>query len=297
MKPFLGEVLVELFLTHIDAPGFAVDDHADHIGLGHRNVFACHQREEDRADEGRILVGVEQIEGAITAHVLSLFGEIERDIERTFLAFAHHEIGGHSAEMHADLRIHLAIDRQFGGDVHIGFVEFGQLLFPVGIFKFEEEGAESFDVIEGFLRKGPGFGHGHFGTGFGSGGVATTAEGRTPTAARPTAPTAFCDFLREKCAGFLTFRKIQPAVAVVVKLVHDLGDGLNPAHAAGTSGATSSTGSPAWSSKPGPAWRAIVARRCLRDEESSGRQSKRQPKKEESAFHKSGERVVNLGCD
>ena len=93
-EPFLHEILVELLGVHIHAPAFAVDDHPHEVCLGRRNVLAGNLVIKDRPQEGGILVRIQQVERAIAAQVLVLVHEIERKIQRTLAAAAHHHVGG-----------------------------------------------------------------------------------------------------------------------------------------------------------------------------------------------------------
>src|SRR5438552_18748827 len=53
--------------------------------------------------------------------------------------------------MHADILITFAIHRQLGRNLDVGVLKIGQLLFPLAVLKFEEEGAQNFGIVKRFI--------------------------------------------------------------------------------------------------------------------------------------------------
>ena len=80
-EELLGEVLVELLGAGIDAPVLAIDHHPHQVGLRGRQVFPGDVAVKHRPQEGRIFVGIEQVEGLVPADCLALVREIQRHIE------------------------------------------------------------------------------------------------------------------------------------------------------------------------------------------------------------------------
>ena len=77
VEPFLHEVAVELLRADVDAPALAVDDHADVIRLRRGHVVLRDFGVEHRAYERRIVVGVQQVEGLVSAEVGFVVDEVE----------------------------------------------------------------------------------------------------------------------------------------------------------------------------------------------------------------------------
>ena len=63
-EPLAHEVAVELLRVDVDAPALAVDDDAHVVRLRRRDVAARDLRVEHRAQERRVVVGVEQVEAS-----------------------------------------------------------------------------------------------------------------------------------------------------------------------------------------------------------------------------------------
>lgn len=80
-EELLGEVFVELLSAGIDAPVLAVDHHSNEIGLRCGQVFPSDMAVKHRPQEGWIFMGIEQVEGLVSADGLILVGEIQRHIE------------------------------------------------------------------------------------------------------------------------------------------------------------------------------------------------------------------------
>lgn len=58
------------------------------------------------------------------------------------MALPHRKKGGHAPEVHAHFAVSLPIDGEGGRHLHIGVVEVGQFLLPIGTLKLEEQGSQ-----------------------------------------------------------------------------------------------------------------------------------------------------------
>ena len=107
---------------------------------------------DDRADERRIAVGVQQVERAVAVQRLLLVDEVERQVQRALRSFRHHHVGRRPAEVHADVLVDLAVDGRDGWNFDVGVVECRELLFPVGVLELQEDRSQRADVIERRVR-------------------------------------------------------------------------------------------------------------------------------------------------
>src|SRR5688500_8862973 len=88
--------------------------------------------------------------------------------------------------MNPDVRIRLAIDRELGGDFHVGIVKGFKLFFPIRIFEFEKQRAQDIRCIQRSIGDRCHTRRIHLGTGLAW--LATTeAAGSTRAAAARTA--------------------------------------------------------------------------------------------------------------
>ena len=224
-RPFLGaegfldEVLVELLLIHIHAPVFAIDDHPHVVRLRRRDVGPRDLTEEHRAEEGRVFVRVQQVQGAVTAERLLLVREIHRHAQGALVPFAHREVGRRPAKVNAHARVGLAIHRQLGRHLHVRVVEVRQLLLPVRVIKLEEEGTQRLRVIERHVRIRLHLGRRHLGPW--RGGRFRVFHAPTTRRTPPHAPPLGPLFHDEGPCRLALFR-VQPFVTVLVELLHQL---------------------------------------------------------------------------
>ena len=249
-EELLGEVFVELLGAGVDAPVLTIDHHPHEVGLRGRQVFSGDVAVKHRPQEGRIFVGIEQVEGLVTADCLILVGEIQRHIERALLALPHREEGGHAPEVHAHFAVGLPIDGEGGRHLHIGVVEVSQFLLPIGTFELEEHGPQ--DALLVPRRVGKTFNLSRrqrlTGSGLGGGLAASRTSWWASTSARApgstTADSSSGLFFDEEFAGRLAFLSIEAFVAVLVEASYQqrLGGRSRTARTAGTSSARS-TGS------------------------------------------------------
>ena len=72
---------------------------------------------------------------------------VNGDVERLLLRI-HREIGRRAAEVDTDIPIHLSIDNQSGGHLHIGAVKSVHLFIPILIVEAEVEGAQRPLIVE-----------------------------------------------------------------------------------------------------------------------------------------------------
>ena len=124
------------------------------FAFGAGDVLARHVLVEHGAQERRVGVGVQQIQRTVAAQALLGVDEVQRDIERALAALRHGGVRRLAAEVDADIGIDLAIDGELRRNIDIGVIEIGQFLFPIGIFEFEEEGAQRLQVVERFVAVG-----------------------------------------------------------------------------------------------------------------------------------------------
>ena len=102
---------------------------------------------QHRAQERRVVVGVQEVQRAVAADGLILVDEVERQVERSLVAVADAERRV-AAEMHADVAIDLAVHGDARRHVDVGVVEGDELGLPVRILELDEERAQRARVVE-----------------------------------------------------------------------------------------------------------------------------------------------------
>ena len=142
------EVLVEGLDVRIHAPALAVDHDPHEIRPRRRNVVARDHAVEDRFQERRIFIRVEQVQRVIAVQFLIAVHEFEVDTQRMLAALGHHAERRVAAEMHANITIRLVVDDDGGGNVHVGVIEVGELVFPVALLELQEDRAQRARVVQ-----------------------------------------------------------------------------------------------------------------------------------------------------
>ena len=238
-EELLREVFVELLGVGVDAPVLAVDDHPDEVRLRSGQVFPRDVAVEHGAQEGRILMGVEQVEGLVPVDGLFLVGEIQRDVQRAFPALAHREVGRRAPEMDPDLAVGPAIDRECRRHLDVGVVEVGQCLLPVGAVELQEEGPKDALVVQRSARVIPDLGRGQLRPRRRLEGLAA-ATGPPPTAGSTPADPTSGFLLGQEFPGGLAFLGVEALIPVLV----ELGDQKRLGGRTRSAGSAGSAGSP-----------------------------------------------------
>ena len=84
-KPVSQKIRVELLQVDVNPPALSVDEKLDEAGPGAWHIIPADSRVEDLAQEGRVGVAVEQVEGSVSLEPLFLMGKIEGYVEGPLL--------------------------------------------------------------------------------------------------------------------------------------------------------------------------------------------------------------------
>jgi hypothetical protein len=149
-----SEIGIELLRVDVHTPVLAIDDDPHEVGLGNRRIVPRDLGVQHRPHEARITIAVEQVQRPITKQPLVIVNEVEREVERLLRARADHPVGRRAAEVHADVRIGLAVDYHRRRKVDIRVVGVGQLRFPVVTWERQEDRAQRRGVVERRIAEG-----------------------------------------------------------------------------------------------------------------------------------------------
>jgi hypothetical protein len=230
-----NEILVELLGIDVNAPTFAIDDHFDEVGFGRGDVFPGGLQIEDGSEEGRVFMGIEQIQRAIAQQVLIVVNEIKGEIERTLVTFADSEIGRGAAEMNAHSGVGLPIHDDLGRNLDICIGKVGQFLFPIRVFELEENRPNDGGVVEVFAGKRFDAGGFNFRAWRGWGLIlpAISHAGARAWAA-PSARSAFGALLLDIFARQFSFLCVEPVISIAIEFVQHLEFRLHRTRSAGS---------------------------------------------------------------
>ena len=142
------KILVELLGTRIDAPALAVDRQLDEVRFRRGNVFPRNVRVQNRVQERRVFVRVEQVQCLVTIEPLLRVHEVKRQVQGPLRSGRDHHERRHATEVDAHVRILHAIDSCRTRNLDIGVVEVGEFRFPIGVLEFEEQRPQDRRLVE-----------------------------------------------------------------------------------------------------------------------------------------------------